>query len=130
MPVRLFRVLVRVNDIEKAAAFYNAVLGTDGHRVSPGRHHYLCGETELACYDPAADGDAHDTEVTPGTTQFYFAVGDLESSLSRVRSSAGGRVLQEVETKPWGERTFWAADPAGNRLCFVDAHTVAGRRQS
>ena len=130
MPVRLFRVLVRVNDIEKAAAFYNVVLGVDGNRISPGRHHYRCGETELACYDPAADGDAHDTEVNPSTTQLYFAVEDLEASLSRVRSSDAGQVVQDIETKPWGERTFWAADPTGNRLCFVDAHTVARRRRA
>ena len=38
MSARLFRVLVRVSNIEEAAAFYDIALGIRGHRVSPGRH--------------------------------------------------------------------------------------------
>ena len=120
--LRLFRVLVRVSDINQATAFYDAVLGIHGHRVSPGRHHYDCGRTEFACYDPRADGDLHDLLVTPGQTQIYFAVEDLQASFLQVKS-AKGQIVQEIETKPWGERTFWASDPFGNRLCFVDMNS-------
>jgi hypothetical protein len=27
-------------------------------------------------------------------------------------------------TRPWGERSFYAFDPDGNGLCFVDERTV------
>jgi hypothetical protein len=35
----------------------------------------------------------------------------------------------KVAVRPWGERSFYADDPFGNGLCFVDAQTVfTGRR--
>jgi hypothetical protein len=30
----------------------------------------------------------------------------------------------EILTRPWGERSFYAEDPYGNLLCFVDERTV------
>jgi hypothetical protein len=30
----------------------------------------------------------------------------------------------DIVTRPWGERSFYAADPFGNRLCFVDEQTI------
>jgi predicted enzyme related to lactoylglutathione lyase len=78
------------------------------------------GEIELACYDPAADGDLHDTVQSPSFWQLYVAVDDLEAVLERVRS-ASGHIEQPISSKPWGERSFYATDPFGNRLCFVEA---------
>jgi predicted enzyme related to lactoylglutathione lyase len=52
-----------------------------------------------------------------------LAVDDLEAVQDRVRDS-GGSVAQPISTKPWGERSFYAADPFCNRICFVDAATV------
>jgi catechol 2,3-dioxygenase-like lactoylglutathione lyase family enzyme len=54
---RLYRVILPVADLERAAAFYATVFGTPGVRVSPGRHYFDCGGTILACYDQVADGD-------------------------------------------------------------------------
>jgi predicted enzyme related to lactoylglutathione lyase len=123
MSSRLIRVLIRVPDIERAVAFYADVLGSAGRRVSPGRHHFAVGSVEVACYDPVADGDLHDTAQSLSLWQLYVAVDDLEAVLERVRDS-GGSVGQPISSKPWGERSFYAADPFGNRICFVDAATV------
>ena len=30
----------------------------------------------------------------------------------------------EIVTRPWGERSFYADDPWGNGLCFVDEKTL------
>src|SRR5262249_47825354 len=56
---RLYRTIVPVADIERAATFYSAVLGGPGRRVSPGRHYFgdLRGGI-LALYSPSDDGDA------------------------------------------------------------------------
>jgi catechol 2,3-dioxygenase-like lactoylglutathione lyase family enzyme len=62
---RLFRVIVPVSSIEEAAAFYGALLGAPGGRVSPGRHYFACGQVILACFDPRADGDAWDARPNP-----------------------------------------------------------------
>ena len=54
MPARLFRVILPVSDIDRAARFYGAVLGLEGVRVSNGRHYFDCGGTILACFVDAA----------------------------------------------------------------------------
>jgi predicted enzyme related to lactoylglutathione lyase len=116
----LFRVILPVGDIDAAAAFYAHALGVTGTRVSSGRHYFDCGGTILACYDALADGDP--AAVGPNPQYVYFAVDDLEATAERVRD-AGGREISEIEVRPWGERSFYASDPFGNPICFVDTAT-------
>ncbi|HVS16466.1 MAG TPA: VOC family protein [Thermoanaerobaculia bacterium] len=127
--VRLYRVILPVRDIEAAARFWTAVLGAPGERVSPGRHYFECGPTLLACYDPAADGDPVGEGWRFHENQYlYFAVADLEAARERVEA-AGGTILTPIATMPWGERLFYAEEPQGGRVCFVDERTLfTGRR--
>lgn len=121
---RLYRVILPVSDIEEAARFYARVLQVEGERVSPGRHYFKCGGVILACYDPAADGDQPGSGWRHHENQYlYFSVPDLEAVRKRL-ASAGGRPLTEIEDMPWGERLFYALDPMGSRLCFVQESTV------
>lgn len=124
MTIELYRVIQPVKDIELAARFYAQVLGLPGERVSPGRHYFTCGATILACYDPVADGDGTGEGWRHHANQYlYFAVADLESALARVRE-AGGEIEAGIETMPWGERMFYAKDPFGNPISFVDEDTL------
>lgn len=118
---RLFRVILPVTDIEAAASFYAGVLGSAGTRVSGGRHYFDCGGTILACYDALADGDP--AAVRPNPQYVYFSVGDLEATHERARQT-GAHELTEIEVQPWGERSFYALDPFGNPICFVDSTTL------
>jgi catechol 2,3-dioxygenase-like lactoylglutathione lyase family enzyme len=122
----LFRVIVPVNDIEAATAFYGRVLGQLGQRVSPGRHYFDCEGTILACFDPKADGDGYDARPLP--EPIYISVDDLESTFTLARDAGAvfsNQVVPEVgplgsiALRPWGERSFYASDPFGNPLCFV-----------
>jgi uncharacterized glyoxalase superfamily protein PhnB len=56
----------------------------------------------------------------------YIAADDVDAVLERVQS-ASGRVEQPISTKPWGERSFYACDPFGNRLCFIDSRSLRSR---
>ena len=118
---RLFRVILPVSDIEAATSFYAEVLGVPGDRVSPGRHYFPCGRTILACYDARADGDPG--QAGPNPQNLYFSVDDLEGVHERVRGS-GARDITAIEVRPWGERSFYAEDPFGNPICFVDSETL------
>lgn len=121
---RLYRVILPVRDIEAAARFYAQVLGDAGERVSPGRHYFRCGPTLLACYDPVADGDDPGDGWHFHENQYlYFAVADLEAVRARIEA-AGGTLLSPIEEMPWGERMFYALDPQGSRLSFVDERTL------
>lgn len=130
MSTHLFRVILPVSNIERAATFYGAVLGIPGNRVSGGRHYFDCNGTILACYDPHADGD--DKDATPNPEWLYFAVDDLETAHQTCRT-AGAKLCRhevhddpagEICVRPWGERSFYARDPFGNRICFVDRATM------
>ncbi len=129
MAVRLFRVIVPVGDIERAAGFYAVVLGAAGVRVSAGRHYFDCGGTILACYDPRADGD--DGPPRPNAEWLYLSVPDLEGTYEACRRAGASFSHEDVHgepggriaTRPWGERSFYVEDPFGNKLCFVERGT-------
>jgi predicted enzyme related to lactoylglutathione lyase len=127
----LFRVIVPVRDIERAAHFYGALLGVVGHRVSPGRHYFECEGTILACYDPKADGDGRVAKPLP--EPIYIAVDDLESTYARAEAAGASLSaavvpdvgpLGRIAQRPWGERSFYATDPFDNPLCFVARDSV------
>src|SRR2546425_1170023 len=101
---RLFRVILPVADIDRAAKFYGAVLDTQGERVWVNRHYFNCGGTILACVDPRDEGDRG---LTPNPQHIYFAVSDLEAVHERAKQ-AGCQWLEEgVANREWGERSFY-----------------------
>ncbi len=122
MSVTLFRVILPVANIDAAAHFYGQLFNLPGERVSPGRHYFECGGTILACFDPRADGDSFDAKPNPG--HVYFAMTDLDATLERARCAGCGSLDEAIRVRPWGERSFYATDPFGNKICFVDAKTT------
>jgi catechol 2,3-dioxygenase-like lactoylglutathione lyase family enzyme len=119
--MRLYRVIVPVSDIERAAAYYEDLLGLPGRRVSPGRHYLDCGGTILALFSPREDTDPFDPRSNQG--QLYFAVDDLEAVHERALR-LGHAVDETIEWRPWGERSFYLEDPFANPLCMVDQSTL------
>jgi hypothetical protein len=123
----LFRAAVEVAGLEKASEFYAALLGVAGRRVGGGRCYFDCGAVILALVDVSAGRSA----PRPGAQNLYFAVAAVEAVHARARElrclsseqihgASGGDLVQ----RPWGERSFYAEDPFGNKLCFVDASTL------
>ena len=119
---RLFRVFVPVTDYKKAVAFYSDLLGLKGAPIHRGRHYYDCGGVILAVIE---------NNGTPIGDHLYIAVNDLEAVFERARSleclersNVHGSPSGEIAVRPWGERSFYARDPFGNGLCFVDDETL------
>jgi hypothetical protein len=67
----------------------------------------------------------------PAAKAWYFTVKNLEAAFDRakalscllreeVHDAPGGGIV----VRPWGERSFYAVDPWGNPLCFVEEGTV------
>ncbi|MGA7733281.1 MAG: VOC family protein [Chloroflexia bacterium] len=117
---RLFRVILPVGDIDEGARFYGQVLGIPGERVWENRHYFDCGGTILALVSPyEGNGD-----ITPNPEHIFFAVSDIEAVYERAKD-AGCRLLDdEIEVQHWGERAFFAEDPFGNPISFVDEATL------
>ncbi len=125
--LRIFRILFEVSNLDAAVAFYTELLSTPGRPVRGGRHYFDCGDLILGLLDVSAEG----RHAAPTPQNLYFAVDDLEEvhrragalgclSTELVHGESGG----EIATRPWGERSFYASDPFGNLVCFVDAQTL------
>jgi uncharacterized glyoxalase superfamily protein PhnB len=122
---KLFRVILPVTGIEEATKCYGRLLGMPGARVSPGRHYFDCGGTVLACYDPVADGDGLQEGWKHHPRQYvYFAVSDLDATHQQAIDAGCTVVDGGIQKMPWGERMFWAKDPFGNPISFVDEKTL------
>ena len=123
-----FRLTVEVGNLDQAEEFYNKLFATKGLR-SPGARVYIqAGPVALQVLDVSASSAPH-----PGAKSLYFTVKNLQAIHDRARflgalseelvhGSPGG----EIAKRPWGERSFYAEDPWGNPLCFVEAGTTYG----
>jgi catechol 2,3-dioxygenase-like lactoylglutathione lyase family enzyme len=126
----IFRILVGAKDLERSRRFYEALLGVRGRRVADGRVYFDCGGTILGVLDHSRDKG---TLGTP-TEAIYLSTSDLEGVHRRARRLGclsrellhgdPGGPMGEILVRPWGERSFYVEDPAGNPLCFVDRSTL------
>jgi predicted enzyme related to lactoylglutathione lyase len=118
--MRVFRIAIPASRIDRSRAFYESLLGLDADDTVPSRLYFHCGDVIVAVIDWQVEGQGT-FQATPD--DLYFATDDLEAVLVRAEAAAA-RVVSPIETRPWGERSFYCLDPDGNRLCFVDETTV------
>jgi uncharacterized glyoxalase superfamily protein PhnB len=99
-------------DLPRLVAFYeNAFLGVVGYRFAhEGTDVYVAmkiGAASLGIgWEPDADDSDHDRVA------LWFYVDDLDAAFARARA-AGGRVVEDPEVRPWGERVGSLRDPSG-----------------
>jgi len=128
---RIFRILLRARDLDRSRRFYEALLGTPGRKVAPGRVYFDCGTVILGVLDYSASEVAG---LSTPTEALYLSTDHLEEVHARARTlgSLSSELIHndpsnpagEIVVRPWGERSFYAADPSGNPLCFVDSETL------
>jgi catechol 2,3-dioxygenase-like lactoylglutathione lyase family enzyme len=112
-----------VGDLDRAQAFYGALLGQEGRPQMGRRVYFEAGGVTLQVVQTEAPHTA--------AKALYFLTDDLDAvhrqasdlgclSSEVVHGEPGGQPV----VRPWGERSFYADDPWGNPLCFVEAGTV------
>jgi uncharacterized glyoxalase superfamily protein PhnB/catechol 2,3-dioxygenase-like lactoylglutathione lyase family enzyme len=123
----LFRIALQVADLDQASAFYAKLLDDQGRRIRGSRHYFDCGPVILALVDVTA---GH-LEPKPIPDYVYFAVSNLDEVYERAKGmnclakdDVHGADAGAIVKRPWGERSFYAEDPWGNGLCFVDENTL------
>lgn len=128
MAPSLFRIILQVPNLDQAEEFYGKLLDDRGRRIPYASRHYIdCGPVILALVDPSVDGQ----QPKPAPDYIYFTVDNLEEVHARAREldclakeNVHGAASGEIVVRPWGERSFYAEDPWGNGLCFVDQTTL------
>lgn len=118
----IFRIFVPVTDFDKAISFYQQLFDAEGRIIHGGRRYFDCGPVIFAVIE---------NNGTPVGDHIYFSVRDLEVFFARAKEldclemmDVHGASSDEIAVRPWGERSFYARDPFGNGLCFVDETTV------
>jgi catechol 2,3-dioxygenase-like lactoylglutathione lyase family enzyme len=122
--LRLFRVVLQVSDIAAAERFYGKLFGAKGRPVGGGRLYFDCGGVWLSLEDTGRKPRSNSDDL-------YFAVPKVEAFHARAKklkclskADVHGAPAGEIVERPWGERSFYALDPDGNGLCFVDEKTL------
>jgi catechol 2,3-dioxygenase-like lactoylglutathione lyase family enzyme len=123
----LYRIILQVADLTRAASFYANLLGVAGRSIRGGRYYFDCGPVILALVDPTAGGEP----ARPVPDNLYFSVQNLEAVHERARAlgclsekEVHGVSAGAIVVRPWGERSFYVNDPDGNGLCFVAEETI------
>lgn len=125
---KLFRIILQVSELDRAAEFYAKLLADEGRMIPrASRHYFDCGPVILALVDVTTGGET----AKPLPDYIYFAVNNLEDVHARASElgclsteDVHGASAGEIVKRPWGERSFYVADPWGNGLCFVDENTL------
>lgn len=127
----LYRIILQVDNLDRAEEFYGKLLGDRGRRIPRASRHYIdCGPVILALVDVNGEG-IPGLEPKPLPDYIYFAVSDVEAVYRRAQElqclsteDVHGESAGDLVKRPWGERSFYVHDPWGNGLCFVDDNTL------
>lgn len=127
---RVFRILVAAMDCEQSCRFYEELLGIRGRKVAEGRYYFDCGPVILGVLDY---GRREGTPWATPTEAVYLSTENIDELYERARElrcldpghlhDDPSDLLGELRVRPWGERSFYAQDPSGNPLCFVESGT-------
>lgn len=106
-------------DVMQLANFYGwlfgvEVTGNEIHAEVKGRDLDLAFFRKSSMEEMAAGSTA---SSGPGCFTLSYRVDDLERELARVQAK-GVQILKPIQNHPWGARSFWFRDPAGNILSF------------
>ncbi len=116
---------IRVRDMAEALAFYTGTLefALDRGGDSEGNSSLTRGDAHVMI-ETTADyyGDEYNAAIrerlgTPSSIALYMEASDLAAFHSRLQA-AGGRIVDPLAERPWGQEEFTVEDHEGNWLTF------------
>jgi len=118
-------VILAVEDLPRAAAFYDAAFGWEVRVDVPVYREYrVPGGTGVGLY--VRGGFARNIGVAPASvppgavtsTEIYVRVDDLPAAVARL-GKAGARLLSPAAARDWGDDAAYFADPDGNVIAVA-----------
>ncbi len=121
--------ILYVADQARATAFYRHVLAAEPVLDVPGMTEFDLGGATLGLM-PAADmEDLLARQIRGGTGQrceLYLRRADAPAALARA-AAGGGKLLDGLRDRSWGERVGYALDPDGHVLALAVPAGPAGK---
>lgn len=108
--------IIRIFDEEKAKVFYVKFLGMKvdwEHRFEQGFPIYM----QVSKGSLVFHLSEHSGDCTPGS-KIFVNTSKLDELFKEVISSEYKYSKPEIETAPWGDRTFTVTDPFSNKILF------------
>ena len=111
------------DDLERAATFYQEVLGLTVESRQDGRHVFIhCGQRMLLLFNPLASREATDQfpghgSFGPGHLAFGMRENEIDGWIERLQSHQVA--IEKILHWPGGQRSVYFRDPSGNLLEFV-----------
>lgn len=107
-------------DLDAAERFYHSILGLETAGREEGRHVFFrCGPRMLLIFNPsktAALGGDVPAHGATGQGHLAFAVPEDSLPAWRDRLESRGVIIEKDVRWPWGGRSIYFRDPAGNSL--------------
>jgi catechol 2,3-dioxygenase-like lactoylglutathione lyase family enzyme len=114
-----------VDDLDRAEAFYQDVLGLQCIAKEPGRHVFFqVGQSVLLLFNPEATANSGAFPSHGATGPGHAALGISADSLDdwRKRLHEHGVEIEKEMTWPKGGHSFYFRDPAGNSVELITPH--------
>ena len=122
MPVRELRLVLTVDDLDAAVAYYRDGLGLEqlGFFENDGGRGFLLGggRGTLELFDEAQAAAVDEIEVgrrSAGPVRVAFEVDDAAAATAELVAQGGSQLAEPVDT-PWGDRNVRLAAPDGMQL--------------
>ncbi|MEM3769785.1 MAG: VOC family protein [Candidatus Bathyarchaeia archaeon] len=103
-----------VSDLEKAAQFYEEILGLEKKYEYSNYVGFECGGVEIGLI-PKLRKEEH---VAPTSPSVEFLVDDIEKFYNKLKSK-NVKFVKELHEEPWGGKQATFTDPDGNILEIV-----------
>jgi uncharacterized glyoxalase superfamily protein PhnB len=114
---------IRVADVRLVLDHYRDVLGFTIERDDPENSTVTRGEARVmvepaaSLYSDEYNGEIRERIGARSPNALYIEEPDLDAYYRRV-SEAGGRIVDPLAPRPWGQKEFTVEDVAGNWLTF------------
>lgn len=122
---RLSIVILAVEDLRRAVAFYTGAFGCAEVVTSPNYVELDAGgTTRLGLYERVGFGrnigsmPAAPVAGEVSRAELYFRVDALPAAIEKLEA-AGARLLSSAQERPWGEVAAYFADPDGNVIAVA-----------
>jgi lactoylglutathione lyase len=122
-PLQLGYIVLIVEDLDRALAFYTGLLGLAASHRSGGYAQLVTGPTRLSLYTREAMAATLDCELEAPTRaapgfEIGFVVDDVDAAWSEAVAS-GAEAVREPFDRFWGQRHGYLRDPDGHLIELV-----------
>ena len=131
---RLGIVILAVEDLGRATAFYHAAFGWPTEVDTPACVEFAfppaCGSGSISARPlagPWVPQRSRRPRARCASTELYLFPGDLEPAVERALA-AGARPLRPISRREWGDDVAYVADPDGNVIALAQGPGPADHR--